>query len=62
MELRDLPFHGSDITISLVPACEFFVPVGFTPLKPFILREKRVPPTLVVIISLGFQSLFVTEI
>ena len=48
---------------ALVPAfSEFLVPVVFTPFKPFLLREKRVPPTLVIIRRLGFQSPFFTQI
>jgi hypothetical protein len=41
---------------------EFLVPVVFTSFKPFLLREKRVPPTLVIIRRLGFQSPFFTQI
>ncbi len=41
---------------------EFFVQLLFTPFKPFLLREKRVPPTLVVIKRLRFQSPFFTLI
>jgi hypothetical protein len=53
----------SESNRSLVPAfCEFLVPVVFTPFKPFLLREKRVPPTLVMIRRLGFQSPFFTQI
>jgi hypothetical protein len=29
--------------------------VVFTSFKPFLLREKKVPPTLVIIRRLGFQ-------
>jgi hypothetical protein len=48
---------------ALVPAfSEFLVPVVFNPFKPFLLREKRVPPTLVIIRRLGFQSPFFTQI
>jgi hypothetical protein len=48
---------------SLVPAfSEFLVPVVFTPFKPFLLREKMVQPTLVIIRRLGFQSPFFTQI
>jgi hypothetical protein len=41
---------------------EFLVPVVFTSFKPFILREKKVPTTLVIIRRLGFQSPFFTQI
>ena len=41
---------------------EFLVPVVFPVFKPFLLREKRVPPTLVIIRRLGFQSPFFTQI
>ena len=51
-----------DRELSLEPACEFFVPVGLTPFKPFLFWEKGHATTLVVIMRLGFQSLFVTEI
>ena len=48
---------------SLVPAfSEFLVPVVFTSFKPFLLKEKKVPPTLVIIRRLGFQSPFFTQI
>jgi hypothetical protein len=48
---------------SLVPFFrEFLVPVVFTSFKPFLLREKKVPPTLVIIRRLGFQSPFFTQI
>jgi hypothetical protein len=48
---------------ALVPAfCEFLVPVVFTSFKPFLLREKKVPPTLFIIRRLGFQSPFFTQI
>ena len=53
----------TDGVSTLVPAfSEFLVPVVFTPFKPFLLREKRVPPTLVIIRRLGFQSPFFTQI
>ena len=46
-----------DLDWSLVPTfSEFLVPVVFTSFKPFLLREKRVSPTLVIIMRLGFQS------
>ena len=52
----------TDGVSTLVPAfSEFLVPVVFTPFKPFLLREKRVPPTLVIIRRLGFQSPFFTQ-
>ena len=42
---------------TLVPSfSEFFVPLDFTSFKPFLLREKRVPPTLAIIRRLGFCS------
>ena len=59
---------------SLVPAfSEYFVPVVFTLFKPILLKEKRVPPTLVIIMKLlisykkpnlrlGFQSPFFNQI
>ena len=48
---------------SLVPTfSEFLVPVVFTSFKPFLLRGERVPPTLVIIRRLGFQSPFFTQI
>ena len=52
-----------DPALPLVPAfSEFLVPVVFPVFKPFLLREKRVPPTLVIIRRLGFQSPFFTQI
>jgi hypothetical protein len=64
---RVLLQHGAPLNVisdrALVPAfSEFLVPVVFTSFKPFLLREKRVPPTLVIIGRLGFQSLFFTQI
>ena len=48
---------------SLVSAfSEFLFPVVFTSFKPFLLREKRVPPKLVIIRRLGFQTPFFTQI
>ena len=40
----------------------FLVPVVFTSFKPFLLSKKRVPPMLVIIRGLGFQSPFFTQI
>jgi hypothetical protein len=48
---------------ALVPAFnEFFVPVVFTLFTPIVLRGKRVPPTIVIVRRLDFQSLFFTQI
>ena len=60
----DVGSHKREGGSSLVPSTfsEFLVPVVFTSFKPFFLREKRVPPTLVIIWRLCFQSPFFTQI
>ncbi len=42
---------------ALVPAfSEFFISLVFIPFKPFLLRVKGAPPTLVIIMRLGFSN------
>ena len=56
-------FFFISIATALVPAFgEYFVPIVFPLFKPILLREKRVPPRVVIIKRLGFQSTFFTQI